>query len=122
MKFGISYLIPESLLQLSQRCENLEFILTKYSEIQHLCAFNRVKELHLIGTAAEAQFKEGDYLDFLVDFTSDDKVKRSMYYMSFKSDLTDILYNNIQLYDIKYITEDSITIKNKKGLLIYKSQ
>ncbi len=120
MKFGISYLIPEALQQLHHRCEDLEFLVSKYPEIQHICAFNSVKELYLTGSAVQAKFKEGDHIEFLVDFTSDDHVKRSAFYMSLKSDLTEILDNNVSLYDLFYTTEDNPSIDRRKMILLYK--
>ncbi|MFN3952003.1 MAG: hypothetical protein ACK4KT_06340 [Thermaurantimonas sp.] len=120
MKFGISYLLPQALQQLCFQCENLEFLVSKYPEIQHVCAFNSVKELYLTGSAVQAQFKKGDHIDFLVDFTSDDPVKRSTLYMSLKSDLTEILHNNIRLYDLFYTTEDKPSTGHQKRILLYK--
>lgn len=120
MILGISYPIPENLQLLCDKCHSLEFLLEKYSEIQHVCAFNNVKELYLIGSAARAQFEEGHDLDFLVDFVTDDTVDRCRYYLSLKSYLTDILHQTIDLHDKKFLSVDKIKVKDKISVLLYK--
>ncbi|GCD77268.1 hypothetical protein JCM31826_07500 [Thermaurantimonas aggregans] len=119
MILGISYPIPQSLVKLYYRCEPLENFVFKYPEIQHLCAFHNVKELYLIGSAARGQFKEGDDLDFLIDFLTDEHLERNEKFVSFKTSLMEILNQDIDLYDVKYLTEDLIKKGDTTSILLY---
>lgn len=120
MILGISYPIPQSLEKLYYQCEPLENFVFKYPEIQYLCAFHNVKELYLIGSAARGQFKEGDDLDFMIDFLADEYSERNEKFVAFKTSLMEILNQEIDLYDVKHLSEDLIKKGDTTSILLYK--